>query len=823
MNLKISLLAFLILSAYPLFAQQCGYDGYYLFAVNPHLQNSNKKIGGLKMYLVDENNTPLTNTKTVSINNSWELVKDSFYFWDNAKKQAGDYTKPFIRRNFNRVGNNYIVAFPFKSHLLNNPLEYPIYKVKVEEQIINNITIREQFFYLPVNKAISICQHHLYENYDGQAPVETVDRKNFKPIDITINKEPQAEDVEEIKSLTYAIRFTYQANTNPGEEITEYSISSAKVYHTQTGKLHQEIWIDSKSKSINKEIDDIVEFIDFYNRGIEEAKDFSVLIDSWRDLDYKVMKSKTNFYVFNLSIKKYQLDTALSNYNDVFYYYPLKKMRRYDYVMTAISQIANTYQFENNKWVLIDKSETFFKPVPPKIKYVPKNCIFLKEQSHTLPLQAVTGNNATKQIKDTFWLYNGCDEKVMITKVESNTRDFFSINQTLLPKQYTPLVFNGLLQNNSFDFTINNFSCNLTLSDNHILSFGVMVPITGNNSLVHYRTDSTINYAISKHQNTRFNTAIFAHPNGSIRAKGLIQDADTSLKVGTWRFFKEGAWGIDEVIYSKEILASALDENHAGQHINFKINVLENGIWQQPVIDVINTQQRFFITEKTDSIMAYTDTTSYCFALNYKKIPANKAIQFFLLKPNERTMKIGYYQMPFSVLKDQYTIVPDYSKFISKNRTSYQIIDSILASLIKIYPRIATVLVSKHQRGIDLGSLSFDEKKKVLMQLTNDSTIAFVCQLFTVMNKNRIAFCNNKIYAEINNEDLEDFKKKAAELGYTNISADIGSNRYWLTHESKLIDEGFFESYEKLTKNPLVQSAHFNSYFEPEPDNYIKY
>ena len=186
-------------------------------------------------------------------------------------------------------------------------------------------------------------------------------------------------------------------------------------------------------------------------------------------------------------------------------------------------------------------------------------------------------------------------------------------------------------------------------------------------------------------------------------------------------------------------------------------------------------------------------------------------------------MKIGYYQMPFSVIKDQYTIVPDYSKFKSKNRTSYQIIDSILASLIKKYPIIATVLVSKHQRGIDLGSLSFDEKKKVLMQLTNDSTIAFVCQLFTVMNKNRIAFCNNKIYAEINNEDLEDFKKKAAELGYTNISADIGSNRYWLTHESKLIDEGFFESYEKLTKNPLVQSAHFNSYFEPEPDNYIKY
>lgn len=91
------------------------------------------------------------------------------------------------------------------------------------------------------------------------------------------------------------------------------------------------------------------------------------------------------------------------------------------------------------------------------------------------------------------------------------------------------------------------------------------------------------------------------------------------------------------------------------------------------------------------------------------------------------------------------------------------------------------------------------------------------------MNKNRMAFCNNEVYVEINTTDIEDFKKKALALGFANIRADMGSNRYWLTHESgKLIDEGFFEAFDRLTRNPMVISANLNTYFEPELDNNVK-
>ncbi len=819
------------------FAQQCGYDNYYLFVVNVHTKNSAGKIPKLKMYLVDENEKPSTaqviyketgGKKVNEEQSQWKHRYDTLFFWDNKKAKERAEEKPLLRQKFYNIGDNYVVAFRLDVNSLKDPLHYPIYKLKLESGLNDNSGnfYSTQTFHLPIQKAVRICNNNISENFKPFKPVETIDGKEFKPIEIILNEEvQQAVDVvnEEKNQLQYTVRFEFIENKNQPLNLTEYNIVTAKVYNTQTGKLHQEIYIPSKEKSINKESKNIVQFIDFYNRSIEEAKDFSVLMESWRDLEFKVVRNKRNYYIFNTIKKQYELDEDLSK-DDVFYYEPLKKMRRYVYEKTEKSSIIYTYQFENKKWALIDKNETLFKPNPPIIKYAPKACILVENKWHTLPVQAVVGTNVTKQIKDTFWLYNACDDTVYITKVQSPNRDFFSINQTLLPKQNTPLVFNGILQNSSFDFITKNFSCYLTLSDNHTLAFEVSVPTVGNNATVIYRKDSSVNYAIAQHNDKKFCNALLTYPDGKLRAKGFIQNGDTSLKVGKWEYYKKDTWGIDEVIYSKEISLSALSTDNASQHTNFNIKVLENGKWKQPIIDNDNNQKHFYITKETDSVVAYTDTTNYAFGLNYDKLPANFSMQFFLLKPNERTMKIGYYRMPFSVLKNQYTIIPDYSKFKSKNRTTYQITDSILQALEKQYPKIGTVRVSKHQRGIDLSKLSFEDQYKVVMQLTNDTCIRFVCNLFTMMNKNRIVFCDNRVYAEINVEDAEDFKKKAKALGYIDFQADMGSNRYWLTHQSgKLIDDGFFEAYEKLTQHPLVLSAHFNTYFEAELDNEIKH
>lgn len=802
-----------------LFSQQCGYDNYYLFVLDVHQKNSSYKLPNLKMYLVDEQEKPVLASVTYLENQQWNYRSDTLFFWEHAKlkKEAG--TSPLFRQKFFNVGDYYVVAFRLKKSVLQDPENYPIYKVKIESDL-NSRTNESMIVHLPLQKAIRICNNGITANFPLTKPVQTIVGKKFVPIDIVLNQQKEAMEVEAPKDeLRYTVRFDYQTLSALYEGTNEYLLNGARIYNTQTGKLHQEIYIPRISKSPWKESKNIVKFIDFYNRGIKEAKDFSVQIESWRDLEIKAYKQKLNYYIFNATTRKYELDTTLSNYNDVFYYEPLKTMRRFDFEMTAKSRIVYTYQLEKKRWVLIDTNETLFVAPPPKIKYPSTNCIAVDEKSHTLPLKAVIGNPANLLVKDTFWLTNMCQDTLYITKVQSSTRDFFSVNQTLLPGQRTPLIFNGILTSNTFDFNINQFFCTLTLTDGSLLGLSIMIPTISNNATVYYRKDSTIHYAVANRPKARFLNAVFTYPNGQIKVKGTVQDKDTTLKMGNWLYFKEGTNESTEITYSKSISLSAFDDNNSFHHNKFKVKVLEEGVWKQPVMDEDSYQLTFYLTSKTDSIVAYTDSTSYGFALPYKELPVYLTKQFYLLKPNERTLKIGYYEMPFSVVKDQYAIILNYGYFTSPNKTMYQLTDSFIAALQKQYPKITTVWISKNQRGINLQNLEFETKRDVLQQLTRDSSVAFVCQIFLIGRLQSIGYCNNRVYADIDIQDPEKFRQKALKLGFSNIEIANSNNRFWLTYPGKLLDEGFYEAFDRLTKEKLVFSAFFNSYYEHEVDN----
>lgn len=818
---KLLFLLFIVLMRSGLPAQQCAFDNYYLFVVHPHYPNNNKKITDLKMYLVDENDQPVRAAVTYKEHKQWKTRSDTLFFWDNEEK-VQQFERPLFRRKYYNIGNPYVVAFRLNILTLKDPMKYPVYKLKIEggHNKKTNKPFPPQIFFLPIQKAVRICNNAVLENYKYDEPVKTLDGKPFEPIDIIVNQNTDNEGkvVDENKGLQYLVRFNYQPTDEPAEGITTYTINAARIYNTWNGKLHQDIYIPGKIRSADKESKNSIEFEDFYNRNITEAKDFSVLTDSWRDLEIKINRNHTNFYIFNTATKKYELDTALSNYNDVFYDKPTKKMRRYDFIATAVSRTSLTYEFNNRQWKLIDKNEELFNPTPPPIKYSPKACILFNEKSHTLPMQAVFGTNASRLITDTFWLYNGCDDTVYISKVQSSTRDFFSINQTLLPKQQTPLLFKGIIQNSSFDFNTNNYWCSLTLADNTLLTFNITVPVVSNKMSVVYNKDSTVNYAIEKNDKKRYTMAVFTYPNGHLKSKGLVLDGDTTLKAGTWRYSKDGTWQVDVEVYSKAIFLSAFEDTYGGQHTNFKISVLENGKWKQPITDIHNNELRFFVTNETDSIIAYTDSASYTFDLSYNKLPEQISKQIYLLKPGQRSLSIGGYTMPFNTIEDSYTLIPNYSILKSRLRTTYQITDSIIAALKQNYPKLMYVYVSRNQRGISLSGLTENEKKQLLLRLDQDSSIGFVCQLFTTTNKQRIGYCNNIVYAYIDVDKPDKFKKTAQELGFTDITEDVGYNRFFLTYKSKMIDEDFFDAFKKLTENKLVERAYFNTYMEAEPD-----
>jgi hypothetical protein len=305
-------------------------------------------------------------------------------------------------------------------------------------------------------------------------------------------------------------------------------------------------------------------------------------------------------------------------------------------------------------------------------------------------------------------------------------------------------------------------------------------------------------------------------------AMGLVQDGDTSLKAGKWQYFETGDWKIREVIYSKAITMSVMNQLLNDDSRDFSIKVLENGSWREPVIDEESRGRCIYITEKTDSIIAFRDRLSYGFRLPYQEIRDNIQMQFYLLKPGERTLKIGYYKTPFKTIKDSYVIIPDYSLIKDKNKTTDQITDSMIAKLQKQYPELMPIYISKRMRGISLQGMGANEKRKLLLQLEGDKTIQFVCRLFAITDREVPTYCNNSVYVELKGNDPEPLRKAAAELGFVDLRADIGSNRYWLSYKSKMIDEGFFDAYRRLTETPWVLSAYFNTYMDAEPDSRVR-
>jgi hypothetical protein len=800
------------------FSQQCAYDKYYLFALQVKTMGSKLNVPNLKMYLVDEQDKPILTSVSYQEDQQWKHRYDTLFFWENEKMKKGPGNSPLFRQKFYNMGDYYLVAFRMEANQFKDPRAYPIYKLKIEGG--SNALPNKN---LPIQNAIRICGNGITSDFPLKNPVQSLDGKNFEPIEIVLD---QAEPLEVVNNaevgLKYTVRFDHETKYTAKKEVAGYVLNKARVYHTQTGKLHQEILIPRKTPSHDRENTYTVKFIDFYNRGITEAKDFSVQIESWRDEEIKGFRQKLNYYIFNPSTKLYELDTTLSNFNDVFFDDQLKVFKRYNFMVTPKSRTTFTFQLENKKWILIDSSEAFFEPPPPKIKYPSSNCMVVNGNEHILPLKAMNNSITQLGVVDTFWLYNNCEDTLFITKKESSTMEFFGTPQIFLPKQRTAIVFNGQLTNDTYNFHYHRFFCALTLTDGSIIGLSVIVPAVNKNVRVFYRADSTIQYAVSSLPQTRFSTAVFTFPSGQIRAFGTVLNKDTSWKVGNWNYFKEGSLNSEGLQYSKSITLSAFDEVNFNEHNKFKVNILDNGIWFEPIADYINNQVKFFITPQTDSIIAFTDSTSYAFAVSYEKIPLYFTKQFFLLKPNERTLKIGHYEMPFSTKKHQYALLLNYDRFKSKNRTTFQLTDSIISAIQSQYPKISTVRISSNQRGISLENLEQEEREKVLQQLIKDSSIAFICQLYyTNRNQEKLLYCDNKVRAEIeiDTDYPEKFKRTAMKLGYSNVDTDLGNNYFWLTYPSKLIDESFFESFNRLTHEKLVLGAYFNTYVEPELDN----
>lgn len=117
--------------------------------------------------------------------------------------------------------------------------------------------------------------------------------------------------------------------------------------------------------------------------------------------------------------------------------------------------------------------------------------------------------------------------------------------------------------------------------------------------VVVYKDDGvTINYAISKQKKHLYNLVVFINEKGGLLAKGLVRGEDTTQKVGSWIWTKDGYETLKMVQYSKSVSLSAFDKNIQNLHTNFSIKILENGQWKEPISCIIDKENDFSLLPK---------------------------------------------------------------------------------------------------------------------------------------------------------------------------------------------------------------------------------
>ncbi len=311
---------------------------------------------------------------------------------------------------------------------------------------------------------------------------------------------------------------------------------------------------------------------------------------------------------------------------------------------------------------------------------------------------------------------------------------------------------------------------------------------------------------------------VFINERGGLFSKGLIRDGDTTQKVGYWYWTKDGYETLKIVQYSKSVSLSAFDKNIQNPHTNFSVKVLENGKWQEPIVDIIDKEKRIFITSKTDSVVAFTDSSSYRFKLNYKNLFPHTIKQFFLLKPYETTLPIKKYDVPFNLYKDAFTIVIDSKIARVNNIGKSEKYNFVMDKYLEQYPKITRL----NYNSFSLQGLSIREKRALLQEINSDSLITLASNLFSFPFSKNEAFCENRIYIDVDENKLNKCKRVIQRLGFNFSKNENGEVDYWyIVYESKIVDETFLEAYKKIAKKYFVNNILLSIITDKETNNQL--
>jgi len=823
------LLINLIINPIQLFSQQCGYEHLNAFVLNIHAKESNEKINGLKIYLVDENNKPYFSKFEVppqDMGEVWRTEYDTMFFWNNSDKNL-KYKGSYPRMNLKCVGaeDNYLIIIPEYEGFKTNPGQTPFYQAKIEDVDgeANGGFFPSKTVRLPYGRSINLCKTDFVDHTMSNSPYHPdlcEDEKIYSPIEIILdkNQEPMLDESFNQDVLSYwPVHDTLRSRF--GDD-SMYAVKAVVVRSQRDMKVLQVLEIPELYFQQAAKANYLIKFGDFYHDNNSGIKDFYVKTGHFKDSNGLYYEEKV-FYTFNHRKGYFDLDTLLSNYYNVEVFDKLNKIIRNAYHLTPDTIFQYSYQLIDKKWIKVNTYRTARKKVvstlgtenpnnPDKKK---EDIIWLTGNVHRL--KTIFPHNLDENVvivKDTFRFINNTDKTltlekpfsdyprsfVLSPKVKPNDTGFvYYMEYLAFPLEYPDIAERILFLNNSGYV-------------NHYCK--IQFVLSGFKAQRIYSKTGKVEKEFYPHVSGKMLYELDFDENGKHIAFGLKMK-DSEERQGIWKFWDEMG-NLSYITYSKNIGIQA-GNKYSAEHHPCKIAVREKGKWIKPFSWENNQASWCCIKENTDSIRIFTDSSSNTIKIDFAQLNDGSRFQLYLINHGDFYIRQGYYNMTLELSPDKYAVVWDLY-FIHLDHEYRISNDSLMKLLVAKYPGVKSFSVfgrAEHD-ALDLSELSSTTRKEYLEKLSNERYILKLSQLFRFPPYQGFTYSDGQLTLTINHYmKNDDIYKIVNQYGFGLASpVPMAGGNWTVRYLPKLLDKSFFENYNKLCSDPNVIMGSVNTF-----------
>lgn len=419
-----------------------------------------------------------------------------------------------------------------------------------------------------------------------------------------------------------------------------------------------------------------------------------------------------------------------------------------------------------------------------------------------LPVFYFDKGENTKTVTDTFWIWNTTKNDIPVYLNPYYHKDW-TMPSVIKANSKVPLVYNKAFENfEGYYYTINQMA---GIEYGHEkLSVTLYTQLVNKNATVRKMSDGSLQFTIPldrvKHN------YLYTFPNGLLKEAGCKLNADSSKIGGITIKSKFGDWYDIEyhgMNFSFELMNADIKE--------CKVYYTNSRDAKDYPIFVTGNKFNYLFPENANQIKIIKDSSSITYPLVNGE--NNRAIELYLLQPNEPFMIINNIKQPVDYKHHQYAVFYNAMPNLENNKAN-------LRDYQKNYPNVKIYNIH-HKTVFDLENLSKAGRINILQELQKDSLVKYIIKLITKTDgKNNFHIFANNIYCilptTVEHENLIE-KAKQFDFDYLNTEA-VSSYTHYFNYKNKLWDEVAMSQFNKLYQSYPFYDFKFNFYIIAEPD-----